>query len=564
MRIPTHLRQSRHGIFFFRIVVPKALRPLFDGRSEIKRSLHTREIRVALVQARQMSLAAYQLFDLVKCSMAPIIDPNDPSTWLPKNVKGKFEYTIEEDLNAGTRKVQIKTDPNSAESVAAGRAVALAIEQKKQLLMGKISTDDPAKLAEDEALRAELAAIIDSVRPGLVPVVAPTPEPDPATFEPPPRRNKIDTDKLSPKDRERLLSALWGTYAAQSKDVEWGSRTTSDYNQKFNLFLDWIKDRPIHWVTKTDYSAYKNWLLTEYEWEKGKRGLNARTVDKYTTAVNGLFNWAQASGYFPENQSLPTAKQTIMSKAAVKKRAKKREANRNFRPEELAIAFDAEIYANENQVAHHFWTPLIALFTGARRAEVSQLLIRDVAQTPEGLWFIDISDDDHQKNVKNENARRRVPLHPTLIDIGFLDYLNEVKAAKKGPELFPGVEANKHGEKGNAVGNAWRRYLVRRGLRTEEAKDDNPDTLTFHSLRHTAVSLLREAGVPYDLRCQMVGHEAEGQQADYGGAAAVAKLAEIVIPIFKYPGLDFSKLRYKVGSLSIKKRSGYTRQPDNK
>ncbi len=553
MRIPSHIRQSRHGIFFFRIVVPKAVRPFFDGRTEIKRSLHTRNMRDALVQAHHLAVAAYQLFELVRGTMAKPIDINNPGAAGPENVAGKFEYIIEEDLNAGTRKVQIKTDSKSPESVAAGRAVALAIEAKKHLFIGKTATDDPAKLAEDNRLREELAAIMAGGG-------EPAPSPTPAAFEPPPRRAKINTDKLGPQDRERLLSALWGMHAAQKKE-EWASRTTTDYNQKFNLFLDWIGDRPIHWVTKIDYSAYKNWLLTEYEWQKGKRGINPRTIDKYTTAINGLFNWAQAGGYFPENQSLPTAKQTIMSKAAVKKRAKKREANRNFRPEELAIVFDADAYGAENQVVHHFWAPLLALFTGARRAEVVQLLIRDVSQTPEGLWFIDITDDDYSKNVKNENARRSVPLHPTLIDIGFLDYLKEVKAAKQGPELFPGIEANKHGEKGNAVGNAWRRYLVRRGLRSEQAKDENPDTLTFHSLRHTAISVLRQAGVPYDLRCQMVGHEAEGQQADYGGAASVAALAEKVLPVFKYPGLDFSKLRYKVGSLAIKKKSGYKRKP---
>lgn len=69
--------------------------------------------------------------------MAPKIDPNNPSTRLPENVNGKFEYTVEEDLNADTRKVQIKTDSKTAESVAAGRAVALAHKQKNQLLMAR-------------------------------------------------------------------------------------------------------------------------------------------------------------------------------------------------------------------------------------------------------------------------------------------------------------------------------------------------------------------------------------------------------------------------------------------
>ncbi|MEI7431683.1 MAG: hypothetical protein WCL27_14610, partial [Betaproteobacteria bacterium] len=51
------------------------------------------------------------------------------------------------------------------------------------------------------------------------------------------------------------------------------------------------------------------------------------------------------------------------------------------------------------------------------------------------------------------------------------------------------------------------------------------------------------------------------QQADYGGLARATKLAEVVLPLFTYPGLEFSNLRYKVGSLSIKKKQGYPRKP---
>jgi integrase len=535
---------------------------MFDGRSEIKRSLHTRDVRVALVQARQFSLAAYQLFDLVRVSMIGRrrIDPNDPSTWpTADDVVGKFDYTVEEDLNTGKRITRIKTDPSSAASVAAGKEMAMAIEARRQIVFGKVATDDPAAIACDEAERASLDEAMVP-RPGVAPQ---------ADSSPAPRQTKVDTGKLGAKDRERLLSALWGKYAAQQKGANWTKpRTVADYNQKFQTFLDWIGDRPIHWVEKTDYSAFKTWLLSEYRPAKAKpgqpAGLDARSVDKYTTAINGLFKWAQASGFFPEEKGRPTALQTIMSKAAVSKRAKTRKANRNFRNEELVIAFDAVAYAQENQVVHHFWGPLLALFTGARRGELAQLLIRDIWQTPDGLWLIDITDEGQGQNVKNENARRTVPLHPALIEIGFLDYLAEVKAAKRGPELFPGIEANKYAEKGNAIGNAWRRYLILRGLRTKEQKEEDENTLTLHSLRHTSILLLREAEVPYDLRCQMVGHEAEGQHANYGGAAAAAKLAATVIPLFKYPGLDFSKLRYKVGSLAIKKKQGFKRTAKTK
>ncbi len=62
MRIPTHIQRSRHGIYFFRMVVPKALRETSDGQTEIKRLLHTRNLREAMRMARPLSLQAYELF----------------------------------------------------------------------------------------------------------------------------------------------------------------------------------------------------------------------------------------------------------------------------------------------------------------------------------------------------------------------------------------------------------------------------------------------------------------------------------------------------------------------
>lgn len=289
MRIPTHLRQSRHGIFFFRIVVPKALRPVFYGRSEIKRSLHTRNVRIALVQARQMSLAAYQLFDLVKSSMTGKIDINDPSTLTSENVVGRFEYTVEEDLNTGKRITRIKTDPSNPDSIAAGRAVAMAIETKKQLLMGKVETNNPEALAADEQLRRELAEIVGAEQPNVAIVSAtlPVASPNGEEYTPAvPRQKVLDTTKLTPKDRGCMLSNLWAAYAKQETKSNWTKGPTpQEYSQKFGIFLDWIGDRPIHWVTKQDYSAFKNWMLTDYRtstWKPGQAtGIAARSLDKY-------------------------------------------------------------------------------------------------------------------------------------------------------------------------------------------------------------------------------------------------------------------------------------------
>jgi hypothetical protein len=70
MRIPCYVKQSRHGIYFFRIVVPKTLREIFDGQWETKRSLHSRNQREALRMARPLALQAYDIFERLGARMS--------------------------------------------------------------------------------------------------------------------------------------------------------------------------------------------------------------------------------------------------------------------------------------------------------------------------------------------------------------------------------------------------------------------------------------------------------------------------------------------------------------
>ncbi|MFN5995404.1 MAG: DUF6538 domain-containing protein [Betaproteobacteria bacterium] len=41
MRLPSYIKRSRHGIFYFRLVIPAALKSAFDGRGDIRKSLAT-------------------------------------------------------------------------------------------------------------------------------------------------------------------------------------------------------------------------------------------------------------------------------------------------------------------------------------------------------------------------------------------------------------------------------------------------------------------------------------------------------------------------------------------
>lgn len=66
----------------------------------------------------------------------------------------------------------------------------------------------------------------------------------------------------------------------------------------------------------------------------------------------------------------------------------------------------------------------------------------DVKQQ-DGTWFLNITDEgDDAKSVKTIAARRKVPVHPQLIQLGFLDF---VASRRQGVRLFPDYSYSTNG-----------------------------------------------------------------------------------------------------------------------
>lgn len=164
------------------------------------------------------------------------------------------------------------------------------------------------------------------------------------------------------------------------------------------------------------------------------------------------------------------------------------------------------------------------------------------------MWAIDVNDEDY-KRVKSAASRRVIPMHPELVNLGLPQFMQDVKALGLGPQLFPVLLPQSNGSLGNAPGKKWDLYLKVAKL------SDN--ALTYHSFRRTANALLKKAKVPFDVRCQMVGHDLDHVNEVYATNYSVSDLAELVLPNFVFPGLDLSGLRYAQGQFDEAIRSGY-------
>jgi integrase len=160
--------------------------------------------------------------------------------------------------------------------------------------------------------------------------------------------------------------------------------------------------------------------------------------------------------------------------------------------------------------SYSFWLIPLAIFTGARLGELCQLDIKDFVEH-EGIPCIDINDTDaaevetgkdgRKKRVKNKNAKRLVPIHSALIEIGLLRYVDKLR--QQGQQhLFPELSRTRRDGPAHAASNWFQRFRDKVGITTKQET-------VFHSFRHLFITNILDSEVSPNMLAPIVGHEAE-------------------------------------------------------
>jgi integrase len=154
---------------------------------------------------------------------------------------------------------------------------------------------------------------------------------------------------------------------------------------------------------------------------------------------------------------------------------------------------------------HKFWIPRIAMFTGARLNEICSLYLEDIHEV-DGVLCFDINTNHEDRKVKTETSERTIPVHPTLIEIGILRYVEAMK--KEGHQrLFPQLSYDKSNHYGGALGKWWGKYS-----RLHVTKDKQK---VFHSFRRDVADELKQNGVDRGVIEELLGHKDQSMSTGY-------------------------------------------------
>jgi integrase len=161
-----------------------------------------------------------------------------------------------------------------------------------------------------------------------------------------------------------------------------------------------------------------------------------------------------------------------------------------------------------------------------------------------GVRFVTVIEDEETgRSVKTETSLRAVPIHPELIRIGFMDFVEHARASDgQSARLFPHLRQGSKGGYGEAFSKWFGRYKRSLGISNEKS--------VFHSFRHGFKDALRSAGVNEDVNDALTGHGGGNPVARGYGWEDMARrfgfsTLNIAVEKARYPGLDLSSLRWR-------------------
>jgi integrase len=238
----------------------------------------------------------------------------------------------------------------------------------------------------------------------------------------------------------------------------------------------------------------------------------------------------------------------------------RRKPRHPFSSGQLSTLFGSEWYRPDStrwrgkmatDLAARYWVPLVCMLHGNRVREVLQLVASDIDEQKTTVPVIQFREEMEGEQValraagvarslKNDPTQRTVPLHPTLLALGFASFVQHRRQEDgENALLFPSC-LPKPGGKAPILGRAYEQAFLRHVR----------DTLQFghgfgsHSFRHQLEDRIRDAQRPGQqwpagaaqaytgrkrLRSQDVGYIAtEGSESAYGRGHSPALLLKYV------------------------------------
>lgn len=230
--------------------------------------------------------------------------------------------------------------------------------------------------------------------------------------------------------------------------------------------------------------AYKDKTVLQILNMKGVEPMSPSTVNKYVSRVGALMIYCVRQGYIDRNpaEGLSLARNVSADE------------ERNAYTSDDLKKLTGSLAEVKKDAPERFWVPLVGMYSAMRLNEICQLYVADVAEV-DGIWCFDIN-GDKDKRLKNLASKRMIPIHPKLLELGFIDYIDKLKT-RGAVRLWERLPAGRDGY--SHLFGKWYQRHNREHITQDKKK-------CFHSFRHTVADTLKQAGVAEGVIAEILGH----------------------------------------------------------
>ncbi len=294
----------------------------------------------------------------------------------------------------------------------------------------------------------------------------------------------------------------------------------SELKSRIELFIRIIGDKAINLYERHDFRNFRDFLdrlppnftkrkdlksktIEEISKMEHEQTLSMKTINGYLIDVSAYFQWFVTEAKLSQNYA------TGLTRKEEKLGIESRDP---FTSKDLHILFEHTTFKSykKSNTPSMYWVPWIGLYTGMRLEEICQLYCSDLYKFEDTLWVIDINinleqieeDEDTEqveedsRSLKTPNAKRIIPIHNHLKDIGFIDYVEEMKT--KSERLFPDLEpVGDRKQYGKAISKNFGPFVRKIGIKGKKS---------FHSFRHTFSDFYKKKMMHNTIFEQVFGH----------------------------------------------------------
>lgn len=296
------------------------------------------------------------------------------------------------------------------------------------------------------------------------------------------------------------FETLVAGWAAETKPTP---KTLYEWRRVLGHLATFVGHSDASRLTADDLVAWKAQMI--------EAGLNGKTIrDGKIAPVRAILRWAVDNRRLASNSA---ERITVDVKAAPGTK------KRSFTDQEAATVLRA---ARQETNSIRRWVPWVCAYSGARLSEVCQLRSKDIVCV-DGIWCMRLVAE--AGSLKTVTAERIVPLHPALIEEGFLGF---VKTVRSGP-LFEGLRPDKFGSRGGSGTKQLGRWVRLLGIEDVRVQPN-------HGWRHRMRTLGRRHGLAPDIVDALVGHARRSVPDRYGEFEVAALHRELA----KIPALSLA------------------------